>query len=49
MVKDSPAWFWRLPASVLLFREGWQRGLSNPIEWLSRQKWERFHPYACQN
>jgi len=48
MVKDSPNWYWRLPGSVLLFREGWQRGLSDPIEWVSRQKWERFHPYATK-
>ncbi len=48
MVKDNPAWYWRLPGSVLLFREGWQRGLSDPLEWLSRQKWERFHPDATK-
>lgn len=48
MVKDDPTWYWRLPGSVLLFREGWQRGLSNPVEWVSRQRWERFHPYASK-
>lgn len=48
MVKDSPAWYWRLPGSVLLFREGWQRGLSNPVEWVFRQRWQRFHPYATK-
>jgi pyruvyl transferase EpsO len=39
-------WYWRLPGMVLLVREGWQRGLANPEQWLSRYKWERFHPYA---
>jgi pyruvyl transferase EpsO len=48
MVKDDPAWYWQLPGSVLLFREGWQRGLSDPVQWLSRQRWERFHPYASK-
>jgi pyruvyl transferase EpsO len=31
---------------VLLVREGWQRGLAHPKQWIPRQKWERFHPYA---
>lgn len=48
MVKDSPDWYWRIPGIVLLVREGWQRGLSNPSEWLSRQQWERFHPGALK-
>ncbi len=39
-------WYWRLPGMVLLVREGWQRGLAHPKQWLPRQKWERFHPYA---
>lgn len=39
-------WYWRLPGMVLLVREGWQRGLAHPQQWLPRQKWERFHPYA---
>jgi pyruvyl transferase EpsO len=39
-------WYWRLPGMVLLVREGWQKGLANPRQGLSRQKWERFHPYA---
>lgn len=39
-------WYWRLPGMVLLVREAWQKGLANPRQGLSRQKWERFHPYA---
>ncbi|MGB7443733.1 MAG: polysaccharide pyruvyl transferase family protein [Coleofasciculaceae cyanobacterium] len=39
-------WYWRIPGTVKLAREGWQRGLANPPEWISRQKWERNHPYA---
>lgn len=39
-------WYWRIPGMVKLVREGWQRGLANPSEWISRQKWERNHPYA---
>ncbi|GFE67701.1 polysaccharide pyruvyl transferase family protein [Chroococcus sp. FPU101] len=33
-----------IPGLVRLIRDGWQRGLSIPQEWLSRQKWELFHP-----
>ena len=33
-----------IPGLVKLIREGWQRCLSIPNEWLSRQKWENFHP-----
>ncbi|MBD2346617.1 polysaccharide pyruvyl transferase family protein [Anabaena subtropica FACHB-260] len=29
-----------------LFREGWQKGLANPSDWLSRQKWQYLHPYT---
>ncbi|NEP02195.1 MAG: polysaccharide polymerase [Symploca sp. SIO2E9] len=41
----------KLPGSVneivkLLLREGWQRGLAGPLEWISRQRWEHCHPYA---
>lgn len=39
-------WYWGLPGVVLLVREGWQKGLSHPKQWLPRQRWERFHPYA---
>lgn len=35
-----------IPGLTKLIREGWQRGLSIPSEWLSRQKWERLHPAA---
>lgn len=33
-----------IPGLVRLIRDGWQRSLSVPNEWLSRQKWELFHP-----
>jgi pyruvyl transferase EpsO len=39
-------WYWQIPGMVLLVREGWQRGLANPKQWLPRQQWERFHPYV---
>lgn len=40
-------WYWRVPGSILFFREGWQRGgFANPQEWLHRYKWERNHPYV---
>ena len=35
-----------IPGLVKLIREGWQRGLSVPDEWVSRQKWDNFHPYV---
>lgn len=35
-----------IPGLARLIREGWQRGLATPNQWLSRQKWELFHPYA---
>jgi pyruvyl transferase EpsO len=35
-----------IPGLAKLIREGWQRGLATPNQWLSRQKWELFHPYA---
>jgi len=44
--RELKEWYWHLPGVVLLVREGWQRGLANPKQWLPRQKWERFHPYA---
>jgi len=31
-----------------LIREGWQRGLATPQEWLSRQQWLASHPYTRQ-
>ncbi len=40
-------WYWRVPGTILLFREGWQRGgLANPKEWILRNRWERAHPYV---
>lgn len=29
---------------ISLFREGWQRGLATPGEWIARQRWEFWHP-----
>lgn len=48
MLKNSSAWYWRIPGMVKLVREGWQKGLSNPGEWISRQNWERNHPYVTK-
>lgn len=31
-----------------LIREGWQQGTVIPLEWLSRQLWQRFHPYVAK-
>ncbi|MEM9770484.1 MAG: polysaccharide pyruvyl transferase family protein, partial [Cyanobacteria bacterium P01_D01_bin.73] len=33
-----------VPGLTRLVREVWQRGISNPGEWLSRQQWQWFHP-----
>ncbi|MBR8832377.1 MAG: putative pyruvyl transferase EpsO [Chroococcopsis gigantea SAG 12.99] len=35
-----------IPGLAKLIREGWQRGLATPDQWLSRQKWEHLHPYS---
>ncbi|NCS04029.1 MAG: polysaccharide polymerase [Microcystis aeruginosa G13-11] len=35
-----------IPGLARLIREGWQRGLATPNQWLSRQKWQLFHPWA---
>jgi pyruvyl transferase EpsO len=32
-------WFWQIPGTALLVRNIWQRFLSTPREWLSRQIW----------
>ena len=44
--RELKEWYWRLPGMVLLIREGWQRGFSNPMRWISQQQWELLHPYA---
>ncbi len=44
--RELKAWYWRLPGMVLLVREGWHRGFSNPKRWISQQQWERSHPYV---
>ncbi|AFY67750.1 polysaccharide pyruvyl transferase family protein [Geitlerinema sp. PCC 7407] len=40
-VPRPEAIYWRVPGLVRLVREGWQRGLATPGEWLSRQQWHR--------
>lgn len=45
MSKLPEDWIY-IPGLVRLIREGWQRGFANPVEWLSRQKWEKLHPCA---
>jgi pyruvyl transferase EpsO len=35
-------------AVTQLFREGWQRGLSTPQEWLARQNWEQAYAYKTE-
>ncbi|GAB4189647.1 MAG: polysaccharide pyruvyl transferase family protein [Coleofasciculaceae cyanobacterium] len=44
--RELKEWYWRLPGMVLLVREGWQKGLSNPKRGIAQQQWERFHPYV---
>lgn len=43
---NPKAWYWKRPDIARLLREVWQRGLSHPSEWLSRQIWQNFHPYT---
>lgn len=31
-----------------LFQEGWQQGTVLPLEWVSRQTWQQFHPYVAK-
>jgi pyruvyl transferase EpsO len=45
MSKIPKDWIY-IPGLVRLVREGWQRGLGTPREWMSRQVWENVHPYA---
>ncbi|MEQ8998304.1 MAG: polysaccharide pyruvyl transferase family protein [Coleofasciculus sp. B1-GNL1-01] len=44
-LKNPEAWYWKIPGLVRLIREGWQRGLTSPGEWISRQRWHTNHPY----
>lgn len=44
MIGDSSLWYWRLPGLVRLIREGWQRRLAVPGEWISREFWQGYHP-----
>lgn len=44
---QSSDWYWRTPGLVRLVREGWQRGLANPGEWVSRQSWQH-HPCSTK-
>jgi pyruvyl transferase EpsO len=36
--KDGP-WYWRLPAIATLYREIWQKRVSNPQKWLAKPKY----------
>lgn len=54
LVEDWVSYQWKfghpknifVRSSSQLFREIWQRGLANPSEWISRQKWQYLHPYS---
>lgn len=37
-----------IQGAAQLLREGWQRGLTTPSEWMSRQIWEYSCPYKAQ-
>jgi exopolysaccharide biosynthesis predicted pyruvyltransferase EpsI len=41
-------WFWQMPGTALLMRNIWQRFLSTPQEWLSRQRWMSSGSYPQQ-
>jgi pyruvyl transferase EpsO len=45
MSKIPKDWIY-VPGLVRIVREGWQRGLKTPQEWLSRQSWQWLHPDA---
>lgn len=40
---EQPSW---LQLLINLYREGWQRGLTTPHEWLSRSSYLSSHPYS---
>jgi pyruvyl transferase EpsO len=42
-VAENAAWYWNLPGLVTIVREGWQRRLGVPREWVSRWLWQQ-HP-----
>ncbi len=52
VVEDWPSFNWKLGVEkgkmgrllATIYREGWQRGLQTPKEWLTRQKWLAFNP-----
>ncbi|NMG60586.1 polysaccharide polymerase [Geitlerinema sp. P-1104] len=48
MAKAPEDWPFYIPGTVRLIREGWQRGLATPREWLSRQQWNRRSHYTSQ-
>ncbi len=41
---DSP-WYWQLPGVVRLYRELWQKRLSQTTAWLAYHPWHYWHPY----
>jgi pyruvyl transferase EpsO len=48
MAKAPEDWPFYIPGTVRLIREGWQRGLATPREWLSRQQWNQRSQYTSQ-
>lgn len=45
MKKIPEDWVY-IPGLVRIIREGWQKGLKTPKEWISRQAWHKLHPYS---
>lgn len=46
--RNFDQWYWRIPGMVKLVREGWQRGLSHPLERISRYRWENSPTYTAK-
>lgn len=38
---ESEPWHLKIPGGTKVFREGWQRGLSRPLERMSRERWNQ--------
>jgi pyruvyl transferase EpsO len=46
ITEQSPC-YWKIPGTVKIYREVWQKRLKHPQEWISRQIWQNFHPNAA--
>jgi exopolysaccharide biosynthesis predicted pyruvyltransferase EpsI len=46
-INSESSWYWKIPGSVKIYREVWQKSLKHPLEWISRQIWQNFHPHAA--